>query len=97
MAKSRIKWTKGMLSDLGKFSDPHLARKWKIHPSAVFKKRNELGIPPFPRLKKLSFQIVNRIGKESDRSLAKKCGVSYTKIGIERKKLKIPPFILQFP
>ena len=76
---------------MGKFSYLHLARKWKIPQSAVFQKRNELGIPPFSRAKEVSPQIVKRLGKQSDRSLAKECGLSYVRLQKERKKLKIPP------
>ena len=87
-----MKWTIKRLSDLGKFTDPQLAKKWGVNVQSVYRKRRELGISPIPRYITLSPQIVERLGKQSDRSLAKECGVSYGKIQIERKKLNIPPF-----
>lgn len=92
--RGTFRWTAARIKLLGSLPDRTLADRWNVGTTSVFKKRTELGIPPFGRSNKTESvrwtqAILKRLGKESDYAVAERMGVSVSTVAAKRKQLKI--------
>lgn len=85
-APKRITWDE--VDDLGKVSDPVIAKRLGVDRTQVFRARKRRGIPAFTQ--PIKWDEVDDLGKVSDRVMAERLGVSNSSVHNARKIRGIP-------
>jgi hypothetical protein len=92
-------WTKQHIALLGKHPDTKVAKRLGVVVPTVWRKRVQLGIPPFESKQRLEWTEarIAWLGKLSDEALAKRWGVTAKPIARKRNELGIAPCLSTSP
>ena len=82
------RWTPEEIAQLGRDSDPNIARKLGWPTSAVWEKRKSLGIAPFGP-QQWTEEDDSWLGTDFDEAVAKFLGRTATAVRLRRNKLRI--------